>query len=225
MGAGIPSLRSEELVELQRGEEDPAGQRLLVAAGTGLGVAVLAHRRGLPGDAYDALPSEAAHMDLAARDDFEARLVGRLRARFGRASVERAVSGVGLHNLYDACREERVAPEDAVTRAAIEAGDPGAAIADAARRGDPLARRAVDAFVSWYGATAGNLALAALATGGVYLGGGVTPKLLIEIRGGGFLASFNAKGRMRPLVEAIPVRAILNPSTALLGAARRAAAG
>ena len=162
-------------------------------------------------------------MDLAARDEFEARLVARLSALFGGASVERAVSGVGLNNLYDACLAERVATEDPATRGAIEAGDPGAAISEAARRGDPLARRAVEVFVSLYGATTGNLALAGLATGGVYLGGGVTPKLLDEIRAGGFLESFNAKGRMRPLLEAMPVRVILNPKTPLFGAARRAA--
>jgi glucokinase len=219
MADGIPALRADELAVLQAGVEDPAGQRLLVAAGTGLGVAVLAHLGGR----YEALPSEAAHADLAARDDFEALVLTHLRTLFGRASVERAVSGSGLRNLYDALRAEGVESEAPGTRAAIEAGDPSAAICEASRRGDPLARRAVDLFVSLYGSTAGNLALIAFATGGVYLGGGVTPKLLPEIQSGDFLRSFAAKDPFRPLLQSIPIRAILNDKTPLLGAARRAA--
>ena len=222
MADGIPALGEREMVVLQAGAENPAGQRLLVAAGTGLGVAVLARLDGLDGR-FESLPSEAAHTDLAARDEFEARVVARLRARFGRATVEHAVSGNGLRNLYEALRAEGVASEAPATRAAIEAGDPGAAICEASRQGDPLARRTVDLFVSLYGSATGNLALTALATGGVYLGGGVTPKLLPEIQAGDFLRAFAAKDPFRPLLESIPVRAILNDKTPLLGAARRAA--
>lgn len=219
MADGIPALSADETVVLQAGAEDAGGQRLLIAAGTGLGVAILAERP----DGHEALPSEAAHADLPARDELEARIVERLRQRFGRATIERAVSGSGLHHLYDALRAERVAAETASARAAIEAGDPGAAICDMARHGDDLSRRAVDLFVSLYGSTTGNLALTALATGGVYLGGGVTPKLLPELQSGDFLRSFTAKDPFGPLLAAIPVRAILNDKTPLLGAARRAA--
>jgi len=129
-------------------------------------------------------------------------------------------------NIYTYLREQGRHPEDAGLAEAIRSGDPAAAISRAATGGgSPLATAALDLFVSAYGAEAGNLALVSMATGGLYVGGGIAPRIAAHLRDGRFMARFTDKGRMRPLLEAIPVRVVLNDGTALLGAARHAAEG
>jgi glucokinase len=223
LGHGLPLLEASELETLHEGTEDARGNALLVAVGTGLGVALLIRE----GPGLRPLPSEAGHMDLAARDETEARIVARLAERFGgHVSIERVVSGRGLRNLYETLRSLGVAPESPEVRAALEAGDAGgtgAAIHRAATAGDPLARATFDRFLPWLGATVGNLALASLATGGITLGGGIAPKILDELRRPAFLEALRSKGRFREFLERVPLRVILAAETGLWGAAALAA--
>jgi glucokinase len=228
---GIPLLGEEELAILHRGVPGTAGSGnlALIAAGTGLGMALMPRI----GSTWAPVASEGGHMDFAPRSDDEIGLLVYLRERFGgHVSVERVVSGPGLFNIYEYLRDRAGLPESPRVRQALEAGeDPSkvigeAAISDGAENREKacgLCSRAVGLFVSAYGAAAGNLALVGTATGGLYLGGGIAPKLLPRLLDGHFLHAFFDKGRFRDFLEAVPVRVILNDRAALLGAARRAA--
>jgi len=221
---GIPLLAQDELAILHRGGPGTAGagNLALIAAGTGLGMALMPRTGG----AWVPIPSEGGHMDFAPRDEDEAGLLFYLKERFGgHVSVERVVSGPGLFNLYQYVRDRSGQPENPRVREALEQGDdPARVIGEAAlSEACNLCSRAVGMFVSAYGASAGNLALVGTATGGVYLGGGIAPKLLPRLQDGAFLRAFFDKGRFRGFLEAVPVRVILNDRAALLGAARRAA--
>jgi glucokinase len=238
---GIPLLRDDETVALQPAEAvgaggsaapalPPAGNQVLIAAGTGLGMALLPMVEGR----RVTVPSEGGHADFSPRDEDEASLLLYLRRRFGEhVSVERVVSGPGLHNVYEYLRDAGYAAESPAVAAALAAGtaaapggagDPARVIAEAGLAGsDALCSRALDLFVAAYGAAAGNLALICTATGGVYIGGGIAPKILPRLQGGLFLRSFLDKGRLADFLGRIPVRVILNQRTAMLGAARCAA--
>lgn len=214
---GLPALSGEQVHVLQAGRPDPAGHAALIAAGTGLGMSLLPR----VGEARLALPSEGGHQDFAPRNDDEAGLLAFLRRRHGgRVSVERVVSGPGLVAIYHHLRDSGRAPEDPEVADRIERTDPGRAISLAAQAGDSLCSAALDLFVAAYGAAAGNLALVAFATGGLWVGGGIAPKILDRLVAGPFLAAFHDKGRFRPMMEAIPVTIVLEPATALYGAAR-----
>ena len=216
---GIAALKDEDLAVLNQGKADPAGTIALVSAGTGLGES-LAYWNGR---AHRPLPSEAGHADFAPRSDLEVDLLHYLRAEFGRASYERVLSGPGLVNLYRFLKDRHDLPEDPAVAAAMAAGDPAAVISRAALAGSsPICGKALDIFVSVYGAECGNAALRFLATGGVYLGGGIAPHILEKLREHAFLEAFSAKGRLEPLLATIPVRVILNDRAALLGAGRAA---
>jgi glucokinase len=223
---GIGALLPDELVVIQQGAYEPDPQRpgALVAPGTGLGMAILC-----PGDDGDWTPlaSEGGHADFAAQGADEAALVAWLAQRFpDHVSAERLLSGPGLRNIYDFLASQRGAEADATVRAAIEQDPKGAPrlVSEAAQAETcAVCVAALDRFVRVYGAIAGNLALSALATGGVFLGGGISPKIRGPIESGAFLHAFRAKGRLGPLMELLPVRLILNSDTAMLGAARRAA--
>ena len=216
---GIAALKDEDLAVLNQGKADPAGTIALVSAGTGLGES-LAYWNGR---AHRPLPSEAGHADFAPRSDLEAELLHYLRAEFGRASYERVLSGPGLVNIYRFLKDRNDLPEDPELAAALASGDPAAVISRAALAGSsPICGKALDIFVSVYGAECGNAALRFLATGGVYLGGGIAPHILEKLREPAFLEAFSAKGRLEPLLAAIPVRVILNDRAALLGAGRAA---
>jgi glucokinase len=226
---GIPFLADDELAVLHRGVPGTAGSGnlALIAAGTGLGMALLPRI----GSSWAAVASEGGHMDFAPRSEEEAGLLFHLRERFGgHVSVERVVSGPGLFHIYEYLRDRGGLPESPRIREALASGsDPSQVIGEAALATDPrnacdLCSRAVDMFFSAYGAAAGNLALVGTATGGLYLGGGIAPKLLPRLLDGGFLQAFFDKGRFRGFLEAVPVRVILNDRAALLGAARHAAA-
>jgi glucokinase len=215
-------LPPEAIAELQRGDADAPGNRAILAAGTGLGEAALVRA----GDRTVALASEGGHADLAPRTEIEIALLRWLVARHGRASWERVLSGRGLHEVYLFLRGTRRADEPAWLAEELRAGDPAAAISRAALAGrSDLCAEALDLFASVYGAEAGNLALRALATAGVYVGGGIAPRILPWLRRPPFLAAFLAKGRLRPLLEGTPVRVILDTGAGLLGAARRALEG
>jgi glucokinase len=223
VGHGLDLLRPGEILELQAGEPGAGGHRAVIAAGTGLGEAGLFW----DGERHRPFATEGGHADFAPGDDLEVALLQFLRRDHAHVSWERVVSGLGLVNLYRFLRQSGeidLGSEPPGLAEEIEAGDPGAVISRYAAGGkSPLCGRALELFVKLYGAEAGNLALKTMAVGGLYIGGGIAPRNLDWMRNGIFLESFRSKGRMRPLLESMPVRVILNPRVALLGAARRAA--
>jgi glucokinase len=214
---GIPLLGEEDFAVLNPGRPDPAGPIAVISAGTGLGESMAVW----DDTAHRPLPTEGGHADFAPRNELETELLLYLRAEFGRVSYERVLSGPGLGNIYRFLRDSRHLPENPAVVAEMGQGDAAAAIARAALAGScPLCGQALDLFVSLYGAEAGNLALRTLATGGVFVGGGIAPKIIDRLQGPAFMLAFTAKGRLSPLLETIPVRVILNDRTALLGAGR-----
>lgn len=194
--------------------------RALLAAGTGLGAAIVTEAGGRP----VTLPTEAGHADWAPRTNTEVDLLAWLRERHGRVSVERVVSGPGIHEIYRFLRDTGREEESAGLAARLDASDdPSAEISEAALEGGPpICLEAMRLFAAAYGAAAGNLALSCLALGGVFLGGGIAPKILTLLRTGPTVESFLAKEPMRHLLDAIPLRVILEPRAALIGAARAA---
>lgn len=215
---GVETLRAEQLHTLSEGAGDGGGHRALIAAGTGLGMAGLFR----DGEHYHPIPSEGGHVDYAPRNETEIELLRYMqRSVGGRVSYERVLSGVGLVNVYKFLRDEGYAQEPAWLAEQFESGDDAACISAAAMAGESeLAAKALDIFAQIYGAAAGNLALLLKATGGVYVGGGIAPKILEKLKDGTFMRAFTDKGRMSPLVESMPVRVILDDKTALYGAAR-----
>ena len=216
---GLPWLRPDEIIVLQEGAPDAAGHAALIAAGTGLGEA------GLYWDGRSHLPfaTEGGHASFAPSDENQIDLLRHLLRRFEQVSWERVLSGPGLVNIYSFLRDTGRGEEPPWLADEISAGEPAAVISTAALSGrSRLCSDALDLFVSLYGAEAGNFALKAMATGGVYVGGGIAPKILPRLRGPAFIGAFVAKGRMRPLLEAMPVRVVLNDRLALLGSARYA---
>ncbi len=168
--------------------------------------------------------SEGGHGDFAPRDEREAGLAKFLRQQYGHASRERVVSGPGIAQAYRYLATTGVAPEQPAVRAELEHQDPAAIITRHALAGtDALCQLALDLFVTAFGAQAGNLALTVLARGGVYLAGGIAPRILPKLQEGGFLRVFRDKGRMSDFLAKVPVYVIMNPQVALLGAAAVAA--
>ena len=217
-------LTEADIFVLNRGRR-PAGaltNGAVIAAGTGLGMALLHPIDG----AWWPVPSEGGHVDLAPRSDLEMDLLRFLLRRYRRrVSIERVVSGPGLVALYDFFTErQEEAPEPSVAEAlAAKDADAPRIVSEAALEGRcPVASRALDLFISFYGAAAGNLALMAVSTGGMFIGGGIAPKILDRLKAGGFMESFTNKGRLSPLLELMPVQVILDADAALMGAARRA---
>ena len=219
-GYGIPLLEGNELVTLQEGSSGlPDGHGALISAGTGLGEAFL-YREG---KTFKPVASEGGHADFAPRDDLEIELLRYLLNRFPHVSYERVVSGPGLFNIYSFLRDCGHGEEPTWLAEQLKQGHPSRTISQAALANeDELCVKALDLFVSIYGAEAGNLALKVKALGGVYVGGGIAPKILDKMRDGAFMKAFGEKGRLSPLLKAVPVRVILNPRTPLYGAARRA---
>ena len=216
---GISALCASDLAVVNKGEPATGGNAAVIAAGTGLGEA------GLLWDGKDFRPyaCEGGHVDFAPRDELEIELLRYLQRRFAHVSYERVVSGPGLYQIYQFLRDTGRGTETEEIIAALQVEDPAAVISRAALAGNcGLCRQALDIFVSLYAAEAGNLALKTLATQGIYLGGGIAPKIVEKLQSPEFMSAFTAKGRMKPLLEAMPVWVILNPETALLGAARYA---
>jgi glucokinase len=216
---GIAVLGPEDVFELNAGATDTPGNRGVIAAGTGLGEAGLFW----DGRGWQPFATEGGHSDFAPADELEIELLSFLLKQFERVSWERLVSGMGLVNIYRFFKETGREEEPTWLAEAMRAGDPGAVIAQQARDGrSRLCAAALDLFLALYGAEAGNLALKTMATGGLYVGGGIAPKNVERLKESAFLRRFTAKGRMRPLLEAMPVRVIMNEKTGLLGAAHGA---
>ncbi len=214
---GLPHLRASQLATLARGRAEPRGPIGIIGAGTGLGQACL-----VPvGDHHEVVPSESGHADFAARNALEDRLVTFLRRQSGRATREKVLSGRGLVYLYEFLKSERVARESRSVTAEFERYEDRAAVISrfGLSRRDRLCREALDLFVSIYGSEAGNCALEYRATGGIYLAGGIAPKILAALRRPPFLRAFRDKSPMEGLLSAIPVRVVLEPRLGLLGAA------
>jgi glucokinase len=216
---GVTTLESDDFAVLNEGRPSP-GNAAIISAGTGLGEAGFFW----DGTRLHPFASEGGHADFAPRNELEFALLDHMYARFGRVSYERAVSGPGLFNIYQFFRDTGRFQADQLVEAAVTAGDPSAEISKAGLAGrSEICVATLDLFVSLYGAEAGNLALKMMATSGIYVGGGIAPKILSKLREPAFIRSFTDKGRLSPLLKAIPVRVILNDKTALRGAAHYAA--
>jgi glucokinase len=215
---GIEVLGAAQLHALNEGQAESGGHRALIAAGTGLGMAGLFY----DGRHYRPIASEGGHTDYAPRTAIEHELLNYLRDKIGgHVSYERVLSGPGLFNVYSFLREHKYGEEPGWLAEEIKAGDGSAAVAQAGLAGkSELAVKALNLFTEIYGAMAGNLALILKATGGLYVGGGIAPKLIEKLKDGTFMRAFTDKGRMSALVSNIPVRVILDDKTALYGAAR-----
>lgn len=214
---GIAWLGADDLAVVNAGDPDAVGNQAVISAGTGLGQAGLAW----DGTDHHVFATEGGHADFAPADALQDELLAFLRAELGHVSWERVCSGMGLVNIERFLRAREGSP---VPDWAADGGDAAAAISEAAlQHTDPIADHALDVIVEIYGRQAGNLALTLMATGGVFVGGGIAPKILPRLTDGRFLDAFAGKGRFDHLLRRIPVHVILNDLTALLGAARRAA--
>jgi glucokinase len=218
-GYGIATLAPNDFAVLQQGTADAAGNAVIISPGTGLGEGVLYW----DGKQHWPLPSEGGHASFAPEDELQDGLLKYLREQFGHVSWERVVSGPGLFNIYKFLRDTTGEEEPAWLTQELAGEDPARAISQVALEGrSALCEKALDLFVILLASECGNMALKVLATGGVYLGGGIPPKILPKVKTLLFLKAFANKGRFRAVLEAMPVRVILNEYTALRGAARRA---
>jgi glucokinase len=218
---GIATLDPKDVVTLNQVKGNPVGNQAVISAGTGLGEAGMYW----DGTKHHIFASEGGHADFAPRDELEIDLFRYLSGRFGHVSYERVISGPGLVNVFHFLRDTGRGTEPQWLTEEMLHSDPAAAISNAALSGKcPMCEHALDLFASVFGAEAGNLALKVMATGGVYLGGGIAPKMLAKLSGPLFMRAFLGKGRMQPLLESMPVKVITNDKTALMGAARCAAA-
>lgn len=221
-GYGIAELSADQVYTLSEGDARQVGNRALISAGTGLGEAFLIW----DGRDYVPYPSEGGHSDFAPRNELEMDLQRFLWQKYnGRVSFERVVSGQGLTNVYEFLRDVRGLEEPAWLAEQMAAGDPNAVITESALKAkSELCERTLDIFVSAYGAEAGNLALTVLSVGGMYVGGGIAPRILEKLKDGTFMKAFTDKGRLSQLLVNMPVRIILESRTALMGAAAYAEA-
>lgn len=215
---GIEELRPEQFRTLNEGDAGRKGHRALIAAGTGLGMAAIF----FDGKHYRPIASEGGHVDFAPRNEREFQLLTYLHEKLdGRVSYERVLSGPGLFNIYSFLRDRGFYEEPAWLAEEIASGDKTAPVSRAALAGtSELAAHALEMFVEIYGAMSGNLALIMKSFGGLYVGGGIAPKIIEKLADGTFMRTYSDKGRMSGLVESIPVRVILDDKTALYGAAR-----
>jgi len=214
---GIGGLQPTDVLTLNAGAADAHGNRAVIAAGTGLGQAGMYW----DGRQHQIFACEGGHTDFAPRGDLQIELLRHLAAQFGRVSYERVLSGPGLVNIYQFLRHAGHGEEPKWLAENMTAGDPAAAISKAALEAkSSLCAAALDIFVAIYGAETGNLALKFLASGGIFLTGGIAPKILPKLNSRIFLDAFLDKGRMRPLVESMPLQVIVNENSGLWGAAR-----
>ncbi len=213
VGYGVEALSENDVVTLQTGNAQPCGTRIVLGAGTGLGAALLVWQQGR----YEVIASELGHTNFAPADAKQIALLHYLRRQFDAVSWEHVLSGPGLVRLHRFLRDSGA---DSANPAWDSASDDDAAlISAAALEGDETARRALELFVRLYGAKAGDFALACLPTGGVYLAGGIAPKMIDKFRDGAFVHAFRAKSRMHDLLAKLPVHVIMNSAVGVLGAA------
>jgi glucokinase len=218
---GLFTLEDDEFFTLNEGAMRHAGNKALIAAGTGLGQAILYD----DGHHFHPLATEAGHADFAPRDELEIELLRHLITRFGHVSYERVVSGPGLVNIYRFLKDVRRMAEPAALAEKFAAGeDAGAVISQAALAHEyEICVEALNLFVTLYGAEAGNLALRAKSVRGLYVGGGIAPKIVAKLKDGAFMRAFHQKGRYVDLLKAVPVQVVLNEQAALRGAGYYAA--
>lgn len=217
---GLPALGENDLVTLQSGAPNACGNAAVIAAGTGLGEAGLYW----DGQRHQPFATEGGHASFSPGNELDMALLGHLQRQHNHVSWERVVSGMGLLSMHEfLCMHRKVAAPQWLAEE-MRSGDAAAAIAAAALSGrDDTCAETLHWFVRLYGAEAGNLALKVMSSGGIYLGGGIAPKILPLLQNQNFLDAFLAKGRMRPLLEAMPVKVILNDRAALFGPALHAA--
>ncbi len=217
--SGLPVLKPEDLVTIQDGTPDPEGTKAVIAPGTGLGQAFLSW----DGDCFVPHASEGGHCDFAPRNSLEVGLLRFLQQRFDHVSYERVCSGRGIPNIYDYLRDAGAAPEpDWLAAERTSALDPTPVIVRAAIDDDPpdqLSLMTLRMFAAVLAAEAGNLALTVFGTGGMYLGGGLPPRVLPLLREPAFMAAFRGKGRMSEILARIPLHVVMRSDAALLGAA------
>ena len=221
-GYGIAELQPDQIYTLSEGDPSQIGNRALIAAGTGLGEGLLTWN----GRIHVPYPSEGGHSDYAPRNEDEIDLLRYLKQKYhGRISFERVVSGMGLTNIYDFLRDVRGMEEPTWLTDRLASEDPNAVITELALAAkSEICEKSLDMFVSAYGAESGNLALKVLSIGGLYVGGGIAPRILEKLKDGTFIRSFTDKGRLSQLLINMPVRVILESRAALLGAAAYAEA-
>jgi glucokinase len=222
-GYGIAELSADQIFTLGEGDPSQIGNRALVAAGTGLGEGILMWN----GRIHVPFPSEGGHADYAPRNEDEIDLLRFLKQKYnGRISFERVVSGMGMSNIYEFLREVRGVEEPAwLAERIATAADPNTVITELALAAkSEICEKTLDMFVSAYGAEAGNLALKVLSVGGLYIGGGIAPRILEKLKDGTFLKAFTDKGRLSQLLVNMPVRIILESRAAMMGAAAYAEA-
>lgn len=217
---GLPALGETDMLTLQDGDPDASGNQAVIAAGTGLGEAGLYW----DGSRHHPYATEGGHTSFSPQNELEMELLRYLQGLYGHVSWERVVSGMGLLDLHNFLRGYRQVAVPQWLGDEMREGDAAAAISNAALGGkDDLCVETLEIFVQLYGAEAGNLALKSMSRGGLYLGGGIAPKILPLLQRDTFMRAFLRKGRMRPLLEAMPVRVILNDRVALYGPALSAA--
>ena len=217
-GYGIAELTSEQIHTLSEGDTSQIGNRALIAAGTGLGEGMLIWN----GHTHIPIPSEGGHSDYSPRNEDEIDLLRFLKQKYnGRVSWERVVSGMGMTNIYEFLRDVRGMEEPVwLAEQIAEAGDPNSVITEVGLAAkSEICEKTLDMFVSAYGAEAGNLALKVLSVGGLYIGGGIGPRILEKLKDGTFIRAFQDKGRLSQLLINTPVRVILESRAAVLGAA------
>jgi len=215
VGHGIATLQPSDLLTLQAGAAPAAGVRVVVGAGTGLGVAWLTPAHGR----YVVHPSEGGHMDFAPADALQYALLQYLQQRHGHVSCERIVSGPGLVAIFEFLRDSERGSPSAQLVAAMNEGDAAAALTRFAQQGDePIAQMALDLFVRVYGAFVGNLALLTLPRGGIYVAGGIAAKIAAIMQRGDFMRAFHDKGRYKALLGTLPLHIVTNQQVGLLGA-------
>lgn len=218
--SGLEVIGPQGLATLQAGEPVAGAARVVLGAGTGLGIA---YAFAPEGGAYRPVPGEGGHAAFAPTDDVQIDLWRYLHERVGRVTLEHVISGTGLMRIYDFLLQRGTLPESAALRAEIsETGAPAAITRHALERGDTLALAALDLFVACYGAAAGDHALNVMARGGVFVAGGIAPKILKRLAAGGFLAAFNDKAGFSDHTRRMPVHVVVNERAGLLGAARLA---
>jgi glucokinase len=217
---GIGELGVQDLIPLNH-VAHAVGNQAVIAPGTGLGEAGLFWN----GSQHQVFACEGGHTDFGPQGELQIELLRFLASRYEHVSYERILSGPGLVNVYEFLRSQGSRDEPAGFAAQLGQGNTAAAISTSALNGtNPLAEKALDLWIAVYGAEAGNLALKTMATGGIFLGGGITPKILPKLMGPLFMTAFLGKGRLRPLLEKMPVQVITNDKAGLLGAARCAVA-
>jgi glucokinase len=215
---GVDALESKDFITISQGSENAEGNRAVISAKTGLGMA------GLYWDGFRHHPfaCEGGHADFAPRDAAQIELLSYLQKKYGRVSCERVLSGPGIHDIYDFLRDTNKAEESAEVREQIKAAsDPSPLISRLALEGkSPTCEQALSIFVSVFGAEAGNCALRYMTTGGIHIGGVIAAKIAPKMQDGTFMKSFLDKGRMESILKDMPVQIIANDDCGLIGAAR-----